>query len=157
MEAQYSDGPKSCGFSKICVHEDLGSIVRAPVYAKCPDVSVRSACQRLFCDPTAGQTLFRNNQERDYYNFWFRLLSIDSWAAYHDFARVLDQKTLSERILEGITLKVTNLKFQESKNHYGEDSQPQMDRAPAEASDQSGATRCEGTNLRRDNDRECLC
>ncbi len=130
-------------FLKHAYTQDLGALSehQCTRNARC---FVRSACQRLFCDPTAGQTLFRNNQERDYYNFWFRLLSIDSWAAYHDFARVLDQKTLSERILEGITLKVTNLKFQESKNHYGEDSQPQMDRAPAEASNQSGATRLRG-------------
>ncbi len=130
-------------FLKHAYTQDLGALSehQCTRNARC---FARPACRKLFCDPTAGQTLFRNNQERDYYNFWFRLLSIDSWAADHDFARVLDQKTLSERILEGITLKVTNLKFQESKSHYREDSQPQMDRTPGEASDQSGVTQLRG-------------
>ncbi len=97
----------------------------------------RSACRKLFCDPAAGQILFRNSQERDYYNNWFKVLSIESWDADHDFARVLDRKTLPERILEGVTLKITNLNFEQSIDAHGRGSKVETDRTLRETSGQS--------------------
>jgi len=93
----------------------------------------RSACRRLFCDPEAGPGLFRNNQERDYYNYWFKLLSIDTWSADEDFARILDQETLKDRLDEGVTLRIKNLTLQENADSSGEDLTRGMNQVGNEA------------------------
>ena len=81
----------------------------------------RSACRRLFCDPETEKGLFRNKQERDYYNYWFKTLSIDAWAADEDFAHILNRETLQERLDEGVTFRVKTLTLRENANSSGED------------------------------------
>ena len=83
---------------------------------------VRSSCRRLFCDPAEGQKLFRNSQEREYYNRWFRILSLNVWAEDEDFARVLDRGTLQERLVEGTTLGIGAITLRQD---------PEFSRAPA--------------------------
>ena len=46
---------------------------------------------------------------RDYYDRWLRLLSRDAWVEEGDFARVLDRRTLEDRIAEGTTIPVSDV------------------------------------------------
>ena len=46
---------------------------------------------------------------RDYYDRWLRLLSHDAWVEEGEFARVLDGRTLEERIAEGTTFPVSDI------------------------------------------------
>ena len=96
----------------------------------------RSACRRLFCDPETEKGLFRNNQEREYYNYWFKLLSIDAWAADEDFARILNPETLQERLDEGVTLRIKSLTLQENANSAGEGLGRDVNRVGNEAPEQ---------------------
>lgn len=63
----------------------------------------RRHCFALFGSARKTPT-FLTGVEREYYDRWFRLLSIDDWVQETDFARILDPTTLHERIEEGTTL-----------------------------------------------------
>ncbi len=63
----------------------------------------RRHCFALFGSPRKSPS-FLTGVEREYYDRWFRLLSVDDWIQETDFARILDPITLQERIEEGTTL-----------------------------------------------------
>jgi DNA replication ATP-dependent helicase Dna2 len=46
---------------------------------------------------------------KDYYDRWFRLLSLESWEAETQFARILDPYTLSQRVEEGVTVPIMEI------------------------------------------------
>ena len=73
----------------------------------------RRNCLRLFGSPP-GTGGFLRDVEREYYDRWFKLLSIEDWAAEGDFARILDATTLPQRIEEGITLQLNAVRFRDS-------------------------------------------
>lgn len=65
----------------------------------------RRHCYRLFgSGPGKPPTL--RGKEREYYEGWFRALSLDLWSVEGDLARVLDPGTLAQRVAEGVTLRV---------------------------------------------------
>jgi DNA replication ATP-dependent helicase Dna2 len=69
----------------------------------------RAACTRFFGNAAgAGEPLLKG-AHRDYYDRWLRLLSHDAWVEEGEFARVLDGRTLEERIAEGTTLPVLDI------------------------------------------------
>jgi len=69
----------------------------------------RAACRQFFGNPPgAGEPLLKGAY-RDYYNRWLRLLSRDAWVEEGEFARVLDGRTLEERIAEGTTFPVLDI------------------------------------------------
>jgi len=70
----------------------------------------RRNCVRLFGGPAGARGVLRG-KEREYYDHWFKLLSSEDWAAEGDFARVLDPGTLPQRIEEGITLTLNEVRF----------------------------------------------
>ena len=69
----------------------------------------RSNCHKFF-SASSENGIFLTNNKKEYYDHWFRLLSIEDWAQEGDFARVLDQSTLPERIDEGITLQIHRMR-----------------------------------------------
>ncbi len=69
----------------------------------------RSACTRLFGDLAHDDEPFLNGANRQYYDRWLRLLSRDAWAEEGEFARVLDARTLKERVEESITFPVLEI------------------------------------------------
>jgi DNA replication ATP-dependent helicase/nuclease Dna2 len=70
----------------------------------------RAACFRFFGNPSGADERSLNGAYRDYYDRWLRLLSHDAWVEEGDFARVLDPRTLEERIVEGITFPVSEIR-----------------------------------------------
>ncbi len=69
----------------------------------------KPACARIFGDDSSGVPALLQGPEKDYYDSWFRLLSIEAWDAEGDFARTLNPVTLSERLEDGTTLPVSIL------------------------------------------------
>jgi len=65
----------------------------------------RKDCLRLFGEEQ-NQQLFFTPMERDYYDRWFKLLSLEVWAQQEAFARILDPRTLDSRLAEGVTIRV---------------------------------------------------
>jgi len=65
----------------------------------------RPVCYKIFGN-SGGIEPFLKGRAREYYDRWFRLLSIEAWAQEGAYARLLDHKTLSERTEEGVTLPV---------------------------------------------------
>jgi DNA replication ATP-dependent helicase Dna2 len=70
----------------------------------------RPVCSQIFGDSGGTQPLLRD-RERDYYERWFRLLSIEAWAQEGAFSRILARETLSERIEEGVTLPIERVEI----------------------------------------------
>lgn len=70
----------------------------------------RPHCTRIFGSQPSGAKPFPGDIERDYYDRWFRVLSTDAWAQEGDFARILDPKTLSDRLAEGLTFEIAELR-----------------------------------------------
>jgi DNA replication ATP-dependent helicase Dna2 len=70
----------------------------------------RAACTRFFGNPAGSGEPFLKGEYRDYYDRWLRLLSYDAWVEEGDFARVLDARTLDERIADGITFPVARIR-----------------------------------------------
>lgn len=68
----------------------------------------RKTCAILFGDFSGGSPAFVG-KDRDYYDRWFRLVSIDAWEREGEFARVLDPSTLAERVDEGVTFTLEAL------------------------------------------------
>ncbi len=68
-----------------------------------------SACTRLFGDLARHDEPFLNGAYRQYYDRWLRLLSRDAWAEEGEFAKILDARTLNERVEEGITFPVLEI------------------------------------------------
>ncbi|MBI5248622.1 MAG: AAA family ATPase [Desulfomonile tiedjei] len=79
----------------------------------------RPHCTRLFNDRASGGGAFPEKIQREYYDRWFRLLSIDAWAQEGEFARILDPNTLDDRISEGVTFKIAELKDIEKADPTG--------------------------------------
>ncbi len=50
---------------------------------------------------------------KEFYDRWFRLLSLELWEAEGEFARVLDPGSLVERLAEGVTTRILELAFKE--------------------------------------------
>ncbi|MFH1116999.1 MAG: AAA domain-containing protein, partial [Pseudomonadota bacterium] len=80
------------------------------------------ACHRLFGAPT-GSSPALAGQEREYYDRWFRLVSIDIWEMENAFSRVLNPSTLELRIDEGVTIPLKKLELQTDPHavHIGSD------------------------------------
>jgi DNA replication ATP-dependent helicase Dna2 len=69
----------------------------------------RSGCNTLFAPETKeGGRL--SGAMRRYYDYWFRLLSSDSWAQEGDLARIFDKSSLPERIAEGAAVKIREIR-----------------------------------------------
>jgi DNA replication ATP-dependent helicase Dna2 len=68
----------------------------------------RFHCNRLFGN--AAEAFFPNESERRYYDRWFRVLSTDAWAQEAEFARILDAATLKDRVSEGMTLEIQEMR-----------------------------------------------
>ena len=69
----------------------------------------RPHCNRLFGAQPTGSSAFSGETERNYYDRWFKLLSIDAWAQEGEFARILDPSTLRDRVAEGVTFQIAEL------------------------------------------------
>ncbi|MFH1114082.1 MAG: PD-(D/E)XK nuclease family protein, partial [Pseudomonadota bacterium] len=72
--------------SKDNEHGPFGDPSSCPRRGKCFN---RGACHRLFGAPT-GSSPALAGQEREYYDRWFRLVSIDIWEMENAFSRVLN-------------------------------------------------------------------
>jgi DNA replication ATP-dependent helicase Dna2 len=70
----------------------------------------RPHCNRLFGDSPRPSSPFSDEILRNYYDQWFRLLSVDAWAQEGEFARILDPNTLVERVDEGVTLRIAEMR-----------------------------------------------
>lgn len=68
-----------------------------------------SECTGLHGDLVKGLPPLLRGPARRYYDHWFGLLSADLWAEESELARVLDYRTLSTRVREGLTIPVTNI------------------------------------------------
>ncbi|MBI5572017.1 MAG: AAA family ATPase [Desulfomonile tiedjei] len=72
----------------------------------------RKDCHRVFGGPSAGNGPLFTKDEREYYDRWFRLLSLDAWEQETEFAGILDPRGLPERVEQGITVPVRQLLMQ---------------------------------------------
>ena len=63
----------------------------------------------VFGTPTGAGEPILKGVHRDYYDPWLRLLSRDAWLEEGEFARVLDGRTLEERIEQGITFPILDI------------------------------------------------
>ncbi|MBI4964142.1 MAG: AAA family ATPase [Desulfomonile tiedjei] len=70
----------------------------------------RPSCQKIFGNSGSTESLL-TGKDREYYERWFRLLSIESWAQEGNFSRILDSGTLNERLEEEVTLQVERLEI----------------------------------------------
>ncbi len=68
-------------------------------------------CSAFYGDVSSGKKPFLTGSERQYYDRWFRLLSVDAWESETRLARVLDTRTLTDRVAEGLTVPVAGLSF----------------------------------------------
>jgi DNA replication ATP-dependent helicase Dna2 len=59
---------------------------------------------------------------KDYYDRWFRLLSLELWETEGVFARVLDPGSLAERVAQGVTTRVLEPAFTEDPASNGQSS-----------------------------------
>jgi len=64
------------------------------------------------------QPIFTGN-EKEYYERWFRLLSLDAWESESRFARVLDASTLGDRLSEGLTSRFMGISVSERTRERG--------------------------------------
>lgn len=80
----------------------------------------RASCSQLFGNPNTGKGALLKGAEQDYYDTWFRLLSRDAWAQETEFCRVLDERTLDERVTEGLTLPAGSARI--LNNGYADDA-----------------------------------
>lgn len=71
----------------------------------------RPVCYKIFGNSQKGPP-FLEGKEKEYYDRWFRLLSIEAWAQEGNFSRVMNQGTLKERIEEGVTIPVWRIEFE---------------------------------------------
>jgi DNA replication ATP-dependent helicase Dna2 len=67
-------------------------------------------CQKIFGNSEETEP-FLKGKAREYYERWFRLLSIEAWAQEEGFSRILDPGTLSKRIEEGITVPIERVEI----------------------------------------------
>jgi DNA replication ATP-dependent helicase Dna2 len=82
-------------------HEDLACSRKGKCFS-------RKDCYLLFGSPSGGASVL-SGREREYYDRWFRLISLDIWETEGEFSKVLDSSTLSERIEEGTTISLEQL------------------------------------------------
>ena len=92
----------ACGLSDWC--DGDGVCDNKPCFA-------RRHCYRLFGSGSGKPPTLRG-KEREYYEGWFRALSLDLWSVEGDLARVLDPGTLAERVAEGVTLRVHEVELE---------------------------------------------
>ncbi len=100
----------------------------------------RFHCNRLFGN--AAEAFFPNESERRYYDRWFRVLSTDAWAQEAEFARILDAATLKDRVREGITLEIQEMRSPEridSENGIGHQNENSSGEDPFPDTSQSGS------------------
>ncbi len=71
----------------------------------------RKHCYKLFGAST-GSAPALVGREREYYDRWFRLVSIDVWEQENVFSQVLNPSTLERRIDEGVTIPLKELTIQ---------------------------------------------
>jgi DNA replication ATP-dependent helicase Dna2 len=69
----------------------------------------RSGCNTLF-DPESKEGARWSSAMRKYYDYWFRLLSADSWAQEGDLARIFDKTSLPERLEEGAAVRMKEIR-----------------------------------------------
>ncbi len=70
----------------------------------------RSNCE-AFYDSTIMLEKVLSLLERHYYDTWFRLICIDEWEQESEFAHVLDKSTLTQRVLDGVTIPIEKLQI----------------------------------------------
>lgn len=71
----------------------------------------RSDCIRIHGHPSKGGESFLQGRARQYYEYWFRMLSRDLWEEEGELAHVLDPRTLARRIDAGVTARVAALRM----------------------------------------------
>ncbi len=94
----------------------------------------RSECTRIHGDSSKGLPSLLRGPAKRYYDYWFGRLSIDLWDEESELAKVLDYRTLSSRVHEGLTVPVIAL-------HSLDDQRSVMHTAPDEGESVSGAGR----------------
>lgn len=95
----------------------------------------RKDCYLLFGSPSGGAPAL-SGKEREYYDRWFRLVSLEIWGTEGEFSKVLDSSTLSERIEEGTTIGLEQLVFPDDSLEETADSH--LDRIPAASMQRKG-------------------
>ncbi|MCX5861256.1 MAG: AAA domain-containing protein [Desulfomonile sp.] len=73
----------------------------------------RSNCYKIFGDSFGKGSLF-TGRKKEYYDHWFRLLSVEEWTLDTDFAQVLDKGSLAQRIEKGITFAISSICINET-------------------------------------------
>jgi DNA replication ATP-dependent helicase Dna2 len=104
----------------------------------------RAVCRRLFSALVKGTGFFQSDEQQRYYNWWFRLLSLDAWAEEADFARVLDCETIKDRIQEGRTVPVEFMEVQ--PENRSSESSVEIPGAINRPETPGSATRVDGTS-----------
>ncbi len=69
----------------------------------------RAGCEVLFPGAKSGEDKILTAKAREYYDHWFKLLSVDAWDLDGDWTRIYDPATLEDRIKEGVTIPVTDI------------------------------------------------
>jgi DNA replication ATP-dependent helicase Dna2 len=77
-----------------------------------------STCAEFFPDSSAG-AVFKSDRIREYYDYWFTLLSIENWAMDADFSRILDVDSLPARVAENLTIPISGLRINRDEPAYG--------------------------------------
>ncbi len=62
--------------------------------------------------------------KKTYYDHWFRLIGVEEWARDESFCRVLDPAALKDRIEDGTTLKVLDVRVREIGDCESHDGSP---------------------------------
>jgi DNA replication ATP-dependent helicase Dna2 len=73
----------------------------------------RADCIKFHGSASPRKEPFLQGARKEFYDRWFRMLSLELWEAEGQFARVLDPGSLGERLAEGVTTPLLGLAFKD--------------------------------------------
>lgn len=98
-------------------HYAFGDNLCAPMFADaCSGDSKcfsRPKCEAFYGSGVMLETVL-TPRERLYYDTWFRLICVEEWEQESEFAQVLDKSTLTQRLLDGVTIPVEKIHIDRS-------------------------------------------